>query len=158
MTCFFDAAHGPGVQTILWTPQWGAARSITACPACAQRWAVHQQQMATGQPGYPAAQPGYPGAQPGYPAPQPGYPTHGHPQPGYGAPAYDDHHDHDHDRQQRRGPGWGGVAAAGAAGLVGGALINEMLDDDEPQQVIQEVTNIEYNDFSSDGGDEDNGW
>ncbi|MFC4908516.1 hypothetical protein [Actinomadura gamaensis] len=157
MTCFFDAAHGPGMQTILWTPQWGAARNVTACPACAQRWLTYQQQMAAGQPGYPAPQPGYPQA--GYPA-QPGYPAAGYPHAGYDAD-YDHHH--------RRGPGWAGVAAAGAAGLVGGALINEMLDDDEPrQQVVYEVTNNEYvtnndyndysdNEYISDDSD-DNSW
>ncbi|MFC5186652.1 hypothetical protein [Actinomadura harenae] len=131
------------MQNILWTPQWGAARNVTACPACAQRWAVYQQQMSTGQPGYPAPQPGYPAPQPGYPV-QPGYPAAGYPQPGYD-------HDYDHHHDRRRGPGWAGVAAAGAAGLVGGALINEMLDDDEPkEQVIYEVTNNEYNYDSDD--------
>ncbi|WP_026341107.1 hypothetical protein [Actinomadura atramentaria] len=142
MTCFFDAAHGPGVQNVLWTPQWGAARHVAACPPCAQRWAAFQQQ-AVAQPGYPQ-----PYGQPGYE--QQGYGQPGYGQPGYAQPGYEHDHGHGHE-QRRRGPGWGGVAAAGAAGLVGGALINEMLDDDEPQQIVN-VTNVEYefNDFTED--------
>ncbi|MGI8328708.1 sporulation protein [Actinomadura scrupuli] len=59
----------------------------------------------------------------GYP-PQPGYgyaPGHHDPyaQGGHGHPGYHGGHHGGH----RSGPGWGGVAAAGAAGLVGGALI-----------------------------------
>ncbi|KJY42186.1 hypothetical protein VR41_08970 [Streptomyces sp. NRRL B-1568] len=134
MNCFFDPAHGPGVQNLMWAPQWGVARNIVSCVACAQRWATLQQSAAQG------ANAGY--AQQGYaPAPQqPGYAPQGY------APAYG------HGQQQRQGPGWGGVVAAGAAGLVGGALINEMLDDDEPQ-VINNITENEYIVEDNDGGD-----
>lgn len=174
MTCFFDPTHGPGVQNILWAPQWGAVRNIQTCVACAQRWAMMQQQQAAAHgappppaPGYPAPQQPY-GYQPGYAQSAPGYP-----QPGYGPgyvqqPAYGHGYGYDHEYEQphRQGPGWGGVAAAGAAGLIGGALINEMLDDDEPQQVVhQDITNIvedneyvDYNDYSSDSPGSDDNW
>ena len=137
MTCFFDPSHGPGVQNILWTPQWGVPRNIQACPGCAQHWVSIQQHQGYPQPGYP--QPGY--AQPGYP--QPGYP-----QPGYG-----------YGPQQRQGPGWGGVAAAGAAGLIGGMVVGEMLDDDHPDVVENVQVVNEYNDFDGgyDGGYGDGG-
>lgn len=64
MTCFFDAAHGPGSQEITWSPQWGAPRPVLACPACAQRWADHLRGG-----GYP----------------QQGHPQQGYPQRGHGA-------------------------------------------------------------------------
>lgn len=116
------------MQSILWTPQWGYARNIQACPACAQHWMNVQHQ------GYP---------QPGYP--QAGYAQAGYPQPGY-----------DYGRQQRQGPGWGGVAAAGAAGLVGGMVIGELMDDDHPGVVENIHVVNEYNDF--DGGGFDGGY
>src|SRR4051795_5425430 len=103
VTCFFDASHGPATHDITWTPQWGAPRPIRCCAACAQRWMEYVQ----GQSGYPPA--GYP--QQGYP--QQGYAQPGYPQPGYGYP------------QQRHQYGLGAVAAAGAAGLVGGMVVNE---------------------------------
>jgi hypothetical protein len=113
VTCFFDASHGPGTQEVSWTPQWGTPRPVRTCVACAQRWAEYLQ----GHSGYP--QPGYP--QPGYP--QAGYAQPGYPQPGYGYPQ-------DYP-PQRHGYGTGAVVAAGAAGFVGGMIVNEMLDDDE---------------------------
>ncbi|MCW2916784.1 MAG: SpoOM family protein [Actinomycetia bacterium] len=58
--------------------------------------------------GYPP-QPGY-----GY-----GYPSHHDPY-AHGGHGYQDYSEHG---GHRSGPGWGGVAAAGAAGLIGGALI-----------------------------------
>ncbi len=125
MTCFFDATHGPATQDVTWTPQWGAPRPIRCCAACAQRWMEYLQS----QSGYPQAgyQQGYP--QPGYPHPQPGYPQ---PQPGY--VDYDDH------PQRRHGYGLGAVAAAGAAGFVGGMVVNELLDDDDEHvEVIEHV-------------------
>ncbi len=130
MTCFFDPSHGPGVQNILWTPQWGIARNIQACPACAQRWVSIQQQQ-----GYPPA----------------GYAQQGYAQPGYPQPGYD------YGRPQRQGPGWGGVAAAGAAGLIGGMVIGEMMDDDRPEVVENVHVVNEYNDYGDfDGGGYDN--
>ncbi|MET7334961.1 sporulation protein [Nonomuraea sp. NPDC005650] len=64
---------------------------------------------------------------------------HGEHQGGYGHPGqYGDHHGHPgHHEQHRGGPGWGTVAAAGAAGLVGGFVAGEIAeeifegDDDE---------------------------
>jgi len=137
VTCFFDPSHGPGVQSIMWVPQWGIARNVQTCPACAQRWVNLQQQMAA-QQGYP--QPGY--AQPGYP--QPGYAQQGYAQPGYG-----------YGQPQRQGPGWGGVAAAGAAGLIGGMVISEMMDDESGHHEVVEHINVvnEYNDFGDQGFD-----
>jgi tellurium resistance protein TerD len=93
------------------------------------------------QSGYP--QPGY---QHGYP--QPGY-QQGYPQPGYGYPA--DYEHHHHGRQY----GLGSVAAAGAAGFVGGMVVNELLDDDhvdvvEHVEVVEHVDVVEDVDY--DGG------
>ncbi|MCO5992469.1 hypothetical protein [Actinoallomurus rhizosphaericola] len=124
MTCFFDASHGPATQEITWTPQWGAPRPVRCCAACAQRWMEYLQ----AQSGYP--QPGY---QHGYP--QPGY-QQAYPQPGYGYPVEYEHDHHHHGRQY----GLGSVAAAGAAGFVGGMVVNELLDDDhEHVEVIEHV-------------------
>lgn len=136
MTCFFDASHGPASQEITWTPQWGAPRPVRCCAACAQRWMQYLQT----QSGYP--QPGY---QQGYPQPH-GY-QQGYPQPGYGQP------DYDHDHRQRRQFGLGSVAAAGAAGFVGGMVVNELMDDDDEHvEVIEHV--VHDDDFGGDyGGD-----
>jgi hypothetical protein len=128
VTCFFDASHGPGSQQITWSPQWGAPRPVLACPACAQRWIDHLQ----GQNGYP---------QPGYV--QQGYPQQGYPQPGY---------PQDYP-PQRRGYGAGSVVAAGAAGFVGGMIVNEMFDNDEV--VVEEHVDVvevvdDYNDYNGD--------
>ncbi|WP_399094313.1 TerD family protein [Streptomyces sp. BBFR2] len=116
MTCFFDPAHGPGTTPVLWSPQWGVPRQITSCPGCAQRVRT------TPPPYYTAPQQGYP--QPGYPQQptQPGYPQ--------AAPAQPEQ------PQQGRRFGTGALIGAGAAGLVGGALLNEAFDDDEPDVIV----------------------
>ncbi|MGW3493223.1 TerD family protein [Streptomyces sp. NPDC001020] len=131
VTCFFDPNHGPGATTVTWSPQWGVPRPVQACGGCAQRV------QTTAPPFYTPPQPGYPQpAQQGYP--QQGYPQQGYPQQGYGQP-YGDHHDHQHQHQQQGGGrrfGTGALIGAGAAGLVGGALLNEAFDDDEPDVVV----------------------
>jgi tellurium resistance protein TerD len=136
MTCFFDPAHGPGPMTVTWSPQWGVPRPVQTCGSCAQRV------QTTPPPFYTPVQQGYP--QPGYAPqgyPQQGYPQQGYPQQGYAPPYADpyDHHDH-HDRHQQGGRrfGAGALIGAGAAGLVGGALLNEAFDDDEPDVEINE--------------------
>ncbi|MFF7753787.1 TerD family protein [Streptomyces sp. NPDC007971] len=137
VTCFFDPNHGPGTTTVTWSPQWGVPRPVQTCGGCAQRV------QTTAPPFYTPPQQGYPQPVPqGYP--QQGYPQQGYPQPGYpqqsgyGQP-YADHHDHhDHyDHQQGGGRrfGTGALIGAGAAGLIGGALLNEAFDDDEPDVV-----------------------
>ncbi|KIZ13532.1 TerD family protein [Streptomyces natalensis] len=115
MTCFFDPNHGPGMTPVMWSPQWGVPRQIQTCAGCAQRV------QTTPPPYYTAPQAGYPQpAQQGYPqAPmQQGYPQ---------------------DPQQQGGGrrfGAGALIGAGAAGLVGGALLNEAFDDDEPEVIV----------------------
>jgi hypothetical protein len=123
MTCFFDASHGPAAQEISWSPQWGVPRPVRACTACAQRWSDYLQGH---QAGYP--QPGY--AQPGYP--QPGYPQDYPP--------------------QRRGYGAGSMVAAGAAGFVGGMIVNEMFDHDDVVEVVEHVDVVDdgYGDYGGD--------
>jgi tellurium resistance protein TerD len=132
VTCFFDASHGAGTQEIAWSPQWGVARPVRACPACAQRWADYLQ----GRDGYP---------RPG--RPRSGYPPAGYPQQGYPPPGYAQDYP-----PPRQGYGVGSVAAAGAAGFVGGMLVNEMLDHDE---VIEDVDVVEVvdDDYGDYGGD-----
>nr|WP_145486726.1 MULTISPECIES: TerD family protein [Streptomyces] len=132
MTCFFDPNHGPGVTTVTWSPQWGVPRPVQACGGCAQRV------QTTVPPFYTPPQQGYPQpVAPGYP--QQGYPQQGYPQQGYGQPYDDrahDYHHHDHDeRGGGRRFGTGALIGAGAAGLIGGALLNEAFDDDEPDVV-----------------------
>ncbi|MBZ4323081.1 TerD family protein [Streptomyces huiliensis] len=130
MTCFFDPSHGPGMTTVSWSPQWGVPRPVQACGGCAHRV------QTTPPPYYTAPQAGYPQAgypqpvqQQGYPqAPQQGYPAaqpapHAEPQQGGG-------------QQGGRRFGTGALIGAGAAGLVGGALLNEAFDDDEPDVVV----------------------
>jgi tellurium resistance protein TerD len=127
VTCFFDPNHGPGITTVTWSPQWGVPRPIQACGSCAQRV------QSTPPPFYTPPQQGYPQPAPqGYP--QQGYPQQGYPQQGYGQP-YGDHHDHQQQGGGRRF-GAGALIGAGAAGLVGGALLNEAFDDDEPDVVV----------------------
>ncbi|MGW2425955.1 TerD family protein [Streptomyces sp. NPDC001709] len=122
MTCFFDPNHGPGATTVTWSPQWGVPRPVQTCGACAQRI------QTTAPPFYTPPQQGYP-----QPVPQ-GYPQQGYPQQGYGQP----YGDHDHHQQQGGGRrfGTGALIGAGAAGLIGGALLNEAFDDDEPEVVV----------------------
>ncbi|MET8545692.1 TerD family protein [Kitasatospora sp. NPDC004799] len=106
VTCFFDPSHGAGTTAVLWSPQWGVPRRIEACVACAQR-------VQTNVP------PFYTPAQAGYPQPV----QQDQPQlPGQQA-------------QGGRRFGTGALIGAGAAGLVGGALLNEAFDDD-PQVVV----------------------
>ncbi|MQS15887.1 TerD family protein [Streptomyces kaniharaensis] len=108
VTCFFDPSHGAGSTAVLWSPQWGVPRQIQACVACAQRVQTTPPPFYTPQQGYPQpVQQGYPQA------------------PGQGRP----------DQGGRR-YGTGALIGAGAAGLVGGALLNEALSDDQPEVVI----------------------
>ncbi|MEU6660316.1 TerD family protein [Streptomyces sp. NPDC046821] len=131
MTCFFDPQHGPGVAAAMWSPQWGVPRQIQACPACAQRV------QTTPPPYYTQPQAGYAQPQTGYPQPQAGYPQAGYPQAGYPQQGYQQQHFGDgHHEQGGRRFGTGALIGAGAAGLVGGALLNEALSDDEPDVVV----------------------
>ncbi|MBX7548077.1 TerD family protein [Streptomyces sp. NPDC004232] len=127
VTCFFDPNHGPGTMTVTWSPQWGVARPVQTCGGCAQRV------QTTVPPFYTPPQQGYPQpVQQGYPQqgyPQQGYPQQGYPQQGYAEP-YGDRHDHQQGGGRRFGTG--ALIGAGAAGLIGGALLNEAFDDDEP--------------------------
>ncbi|MFJ5533597.1 TerD family protein [Streptomyces sp. NPDC093261] len=118
MTCFFDPNHGPGITTVTWSPQWGVPRPVQACGGCAQRV------QTTAPPFYTPPQQGYP-----QPVAQ-GYPQQGYPQQPYG-----DHYDHQQQGGGRRF-GTGALIGAGAAGLIGGALLNEAFDDDEPDVVV----------------------
>ncbi|MGW5940031.1 TerD family protein [Streptomyces celluloflavus] len=121
MTCFFDPGHGPGMSAVTWSPQWGVPRQIQACGGCAQRV------QTTPPPYYTPAQAGYPQqAQQGYAQPA---------QQVYAQPTQQDY-PHQQDQQQGRRFGTGALIGAGAAGLVGGALLNEAFSDDEPQTVI----------------------
>jgi tellurium resistance protein TerD len=75
---------------------------------------------------------------PYYTPPQAGYPQAGYPQQvqqGYPQQGYPPPHD-DHQQQGGRRFGTGALIGAGAAGLVGGALLNEALSDDEPDITI----------------------
>ncbi|WP_077191564.1 TerD family protein [Streptomyces lydicus] len=115
MTCFFDPQHGPGSAYVTWSPQWGVPRQIQACGGCAQRV------QTTPPPYYTAPQAGYPQPVPqGYPQPVP----------------QDYHHQQQPGQQQGRRFGTGALIGAGAAGLVGGALLNEAFDDDEPEVIV----------------------
>ncbi|MFF4948118.1 TerD family protein [Streptomyces chattanoogensis] len=115
MTCFFDPHHGPGTTPVMWSPQWGVPRQIQACGGCAQR--------------VQAAPPPY------YTAPQAGYPQPA--QQGYPQPVQQDYgQQHGGQQQGGRRFGTGALIGAGAAGLVGGALLNEAFDDDEPDVVV----------------------
>ena len=113
MICFFDPAHGQGTVNVMWQPQWGVARPIEVCQFCAQR-------IQTTQPPFYQPAQGYP--QQGYP--QQGYAQQGYGQPGYPQPGYP-HHEH------QQGYGTGALIGAGAAGLIGGMILEDMLDDDE---------------------------
>lgn len=134
VTCFFDPSHGPGTTTVTWSPQWGVPRPTQACAGCAQRV------QTTAPPFYTPPQQGYPQG-----APQ-GYPQQAHGQSygqqygqQYGQPYGQPYGDHHHDHQQQDGGrrfGTGALIGAGAAGLVGGALLNEAFSDDEPDVVV----------------------
>ncbi|MER5636764.1 TerD family protein [Kitasatospora sp. NPDC002227] len=128
VTCFFDPNHGPGTAVALWSPQWGVPRQIQACPACAQRV------QTTTPPFYTPQQPGYP--QQGYPQ-QGGYPQQY--QQGYPQQGYPQQYQPEVQQPQRRGYGTGALIGAGAAGLVGGALLNEVFSDDQPEINITNV-------------------
>jgi hypothetical protein len=121
MICFFDPAHGPGTVDVMWQPQWGIARPLQVCQGCAQRI------QSTQPPFYQPVQQGYPQ---GYG--QQGYGQQGYPQQGY----------------PQQGHSTGTVVAAGAAGLIGGALIGEMMADDDRRG--------DYGDFDG-GGDFEGG-
>ncbi|QRX94617.1 TerD family protein [Streptomyces sp. A1-5] len=120
MTCFFDPSHGPGMTPVTWSPQWGVPRQVQTCGGCAQRV------QTTTPPFYTPAQAGYPQpVQQGYPQQaQQGYPQQGYPQ-----------QPEQHQGGGRRF-GTGALIGAGAAGLVGGALLNEAFSDDEPEVVV----------------------
>ncbi|MFJ9844394.1 TerD family protein [Kitasatospora sp. NPDC101155] len=112
VTCFFDPSHGYGSTAVLWQPQWGVPRQVEACAACAQRV------QTTVPPFYTPPQAGYPQqVQQVQPVQQ------GRPQ----VPGQQD---------QGRRFGTGAMIGAGAAGLVGGMLLNEALSDDEPHVVV----------------------
>lgn len=113
------------MTTVTWSPQWGVPRPVQTCGACAQRV------QTTAPPFYTPPQQGYPQPAPqGYP--QQGYPQQGYPQQGYSQP----YADHDPHQGGGRRFGTGALIGAGAAGLIGGALLNEAFDDDEPEVVV----------------------
>jgi tellurium resistance protein TerD len=146
VTCFFDPSHGYGAVNVVWQPQWGVPRPVQTCQTCAQRIQTTPPPFYTPQQGYPQA--GYPQA--GYPQqgyPQAGYPEPGYPQGGYPQPGYP--------QQGRPGHSTAAVVGAGVAGLVGGALIGEMLsDDDRPEYVVEERRDdFDGGDFGRDDGD-----
>lgn len=128
MTCFFDPNHGPGTASVTWSPQWGVPRPIQACGACAQRV------QTTPPPYYSAPQAGYPQAQAGYP--QTGYPQQGYPQPAQQGYPQQAGGQQGQGQGQGRRFGTGALIGAGAAGLVGGALLNEAFSDDEPDVIV----------------------
>ncbi|MFD9634905.1 hypothetical protein [Streptomyces violascens] len=120
MTCFFDPHHGAGTTWAMWSPQWGTPRQIQTCEGCAQRI------QSTPPPYYGTPQPMDPHA--GYPAPAPqGYPHQNYPQQGYPQQG----HPQTPGENQPRRFGTGALIGAGAAGLVGGALLNEAFSDDD---------------------------
>jgi hypothetical protein len=135
--CFFDPSHGPAAVTVNWQPQWGVPRPVEVCQFCAQRIQTTQPPFYQPMQGYP--QQGYP-VQPGYP--QPGYPQPGYPQPGYPG-------------QPRQGHSTAAVVGAGAAGVVGGMLLGEMLsddDNDDERAYERGFEDAEYRDDRNDDG------
>ena len=137
MICFFDPAHGQATHNVTWQPQWGVARPIEVCQFCAQRIQTTQppyyqpvQQQGYPQAGYP--QQGYPQQQ-GYPAQQPGYPQ----------------------QPPHQGHSTGALIGAGAAGLVGGMLIGDMMSDDDDDRGYEERRD---DDWGGGGGDDDGGF
>ncbi|MFJ9694008.1 TerD family protein [Kitasatospora sp. NPDC101183] len=122
VTCFFDPSHGIGSTAVLWQPQWGVPRQIEACAACAQR--VHT----TVPPFYTPPQAQAPA------------PAHAH------LPAQAQGHGQPAEGGGRRF-GTGAMIGAGAAGLVGGMLINEALSDDAPEVVVNNYYESDDDDF-----------
>ncbi len=115
MTCFFDPHHGAGTTWVTWSPQWGTPRQVQTCGSCAQRV------QSTTPPYYGAPPPADPYA--GYPVPaQQGYVQQGYAQEGYPQTSGEN---------QPRRFGTGALIGAGAAGLIGGALLSEAFSDDE---------------------------
>ncbi|WP_236656021.1 hypothetical protein [Streptacidiphilus jiangxiensis] len=126
VTCFFDPSHGYGAVNVVWQPQWGVPRPVQSCQACAQRIQTTPPPFYT--PPQPAA--GYPqqgGYVPGGYPQQGGYAQQGYGQ-GYAQPGYPQA---GYPQQPRQGHSTGAVVGAGVAGLIGGALIGEMMSDDD---------------------------
>ncbi|WP_052434973.1 hypothetical protein [Streptacidiphilus melanogenes] len=146
MTCFFDPSHGYGSVNVVWQPQWGVPRPVQTCQQCAQRIETTPPPFYTPPQaaGYPQ-QGGY--VQGGYP--QQGYPQQGGYQQGYPQAGYP--------QQPRQGHSTGAVVGAGVAGLIGGALIGEMLndgdDDRREREAFEEGREYEERrDFGGGGG------
>jgi tellurium resistance protein TerD len=116
VTCFFDPSHGYGAVNVIWQPQWGVPRPVQTCQTCAQRIETTPPPFYTPQQGYPQA-----GYQQGYP--QQGYPQEAGYQQGYPQGGYP--------QQPHQGHSTGAMIGAGVAGLVGGAILGEMLSDDD---------------------------
>ncbi|MGF6883925.1 hypothetical protein ABIA39_003833 [Nocardia sp. GAS34] len=140
MICFFDPSHGPAAMSVNWQPQWGVPRPVEVCQFCAQR-------IQTTQPPYYQPMQGYP--QQGYP--QQGYPQQGYPQPGYPQPGYQG-------QPPRQGHSTAAMLGAGAAGVVGGMLIGDMLSDDderdENRSYERGYEDAEYRDDRNDRDDD----
>ncbi|MFD5463942.1 hypothetical protein ACFWIQ_14155 [Kitasatospora sp. NPDC127059] len=118
MTCFFDPSHGAGTTTALWSPQWGVPRQIHTCGGCAHRISTTPPPFYT-----PPQTDGYPQpVQPGYP--QQAYHQDAHPQQGYPQVPGQER------PEGGRRFGAGAMLGAGAAGLVGGALLGGAFSDD----------------------------
>lgn len=164
MTCFFDPSHAPGSESVPWSPQWGVVRPVQACGPCAQRVRTYAPPYYTppgaSRPGYPQNQlqpqpaaSGYPQRYPqpgGYAAPPSGNPQQGNPQQG--------------NPPQRQGHSTGAMIGAGVAGLIGGAVLGEMMADHGERQpesiaerqpeIVEEAVDDNYYD---DPGDYDPG-
>jgi hypothetical protein len=69
-------------------------------------------------------------------------------QAGYAQPGYPQ----DYYPPQRHGYGTGSMVAAGAAGFVGGMIVNEMFDHDEVVEVVEHVDAVD-DDYGDYGGD-----
>ena len=110
MICFFDPAHGNATANVMWMPQWGVQRPIEVCQFCAQRIQTTQPPFYTPQQGYPQA---------GYPQQQ-GYPQQDYQQQDQWGNQR--HH-------QNQGYSTGEMLGAGAAGLVGGMILEDLISD-----------------------------
>ena len=70
----------------------------------------------------------------------------GYPQPGYPQAGYPQDY-----TPQRRGYGTGSMVAVGAAGFLGGMVVNEMFDNDEVVEHVDVVDVVDdYGDYGSD--------